>query len=187
MLFSYLAFCRSICKSAQMKEKEIKIDYEEQQLILYAEKEDDSIGPVLSGSYMAKNNLADFHLIWGGLEKELFAKLLKREISPIVRFKELEELTTAELASRTGIPKWKVRKHLSYRHFKKARVEELQKYADVFNIPVANFFQIVSTKQDASWNMGYDEKAAKKMALTISQEVTENPLLVITNPERNKT
>jgi hypothetical protein len=34
--------------------------------------------------------------------------------------------------------------------------------------------------------MGYDEKAAKKMALTISQEATENPLLVITNPEKNK-
>ena len=169
-----------------MKEKEIKIDYKEQQIILYAEKEDDSIGPILSGSYMAKNHLADFHQIWGSLEKELFAKIVNREISPIVRFKELEELTTSELASRTGIPKRRVRRHLSHRHFMKARVEELQKYADVFNIPVANLFQVVSTKQDGTWNMGYNEKAAKKMALTISQELTENPLLVITNPEKNK-
>lgn len=169
-----------------MKEKEIKIDFEAHQLILYAEKEDDTIGPVLSGSYMTKNHLADFHQIWGSLEKELFDRLVKREISPIVRFKELEELTTSELAARTGLTKRKVKRHLTYKHFLKASVKELQKYADVFNIPLANFFQIVSTKQDGSWNMGYNEEAAKKMALTISQEFTENPLLVITNPEKNK-
>lgn len=169
-----------------MKEKEIKIDFKDHQVIVYAEKDDDSIGPVMSGSYMAKNHLADFHQIWGSLEKELYGKLVKREISPIVRFKELEELTTAELASRCGLSKRKVRRHLSYRHFLKASVEDLQKYADVFNIPVANFFQIVSTRQDDKWNMGYDAEAAKKMKLTISQEKTENPLLVITNPEKNK-
>ncbi len=168
-----------------MKEKEIKIEFEDHQLIVYAEKEDDSIGPVLSGSYMTKNHLADFHQIWGSLEKELFGKLVKREISPIMRFKELQELTTAELASRTGLAKRKVRRHLNYRHFGKATVEELHKYADVFNIPVANFFQIVATKQDGTWNMGYNAEAARKMALTISQELTENPLLVITNPEKN--
>lgn len=169
-----------------MKEKEIKIDYKEHELILYAEKEDNTIGPILSGSYMAKNHLADFHQIWGSLEKELFGKLVKREISPIVRFKELEELTTAELASRTGLSKRKVKRHLTYRHFLKASVGELQKYADVFNVPIANFFQIVTTKQDSQWNMGYNQEAAKKVPLTISQENTENPLLVITNPEKNK-
>ena len=169
-----------------MKEKEIKVDFEAHQLILYAEKEDDTIGPIVSGSYMAKNHLDDFYQIWGSLEKDLFARLVKREISPIVRFKELEELTTSELAARTGLTKRKVKRHLTYRHFLKASVEELQKYADVFNIPVANFFQIVSTRQDGTWNMGHNEKAAKKMALTISQEFTENPLLVITNPEKNK-
>lgn len=169
-----------------MKEKEIKVDFEAHQLILYAEKEDESIGPIVSGSYMAKNHLADFYQIWGSLEKELFARLVNREISPIVRFKELEELTTSELAARTGLTNRKVKRHLTYRHFLKASVEELQKYADVFNIPVANFFQIVSTKQDGAWNMGYNEEAAQKMALTISQEFTENPLLVITNPEKNK-
>ncbi len=102
------------------------------------------------------------------------------------RFKELEELTTSELAARTGLSKRKVKRQLTHRHFLKASVEELQKYADVFNIPVANFFQIVSTKQDGTWNMGYNEEVAKKMTLTISQEFTENPLLVITNPEKNK-
>ena len=169
-----------------MKEKEIKVDFKPHQLILYAEKEDETIGPILSGSYMAKNHLADFYQIWGRLEAELFAKLVKKEISPIACFKELEELTTPELAARTGISKRKVKRHLTYRHFMKASVEELQKYADVFNIPVANFFQIISTKEDAKWNMGHNAEAAKKVPLTISQEKTENPLVVITNPEKNK-
>ena len=80
-----------------MKEKEIKVDFKEQELIVYAEKDDDSIGPIVSGSYMAKNHLADFYYIWGNLEKELIGKLLKREISPIARFKELQELTISEL------------------------------------------------------------------------------------------
>jgi len=169
-----------------MKEKEIKVDFKDHQLILYAEKDDDTIGPVLSGSYMAKNHLADFHEIWGNLEKDLFGKLLQKKISPIARFKELEELTTAELAARTGLSKRKVKRHLNHTHFMKASVEELRKYADVFNIPIANFFQIVSTKQDASWNIAYDPGAARKKALTISQEKTANPLLVITNPEKNQ-
>ncbi len=169
-----------------MKEKEIKIDFKEQELILYVEKEDDSIGPVLSGAYMAKNHLDDFYYIWGNLEKELVGKLLQREISPIARFKELEELTTSELAIRTGISKRKVKRHLIYKYFQKASVGDLQKYADVFNIPVANFFQVISSRQDASWNMGHNAKAAKKMPLTITQEKTENPLVVITNPQTNK-
>ena len=120
-------------------------------------------------------------VIW---KKNTFALLLKKEISPIARFKELEELTTSELAARTGLSKRKVKRQLTHRHFLKASVEELQKYADVFNIPIANFFQIISTKEDGKWNMGYDAKAAKKLELTISQKTTENPLLVITNPEK---
>lgn len=169
-----------------MKEKEIKVDFKQHQLILYAEKEDETIGPIVSGSYMAKNHLADFYQIWGKLEKDLFEQLVKKKISPIACFQELEELTLAELAARTGLAKRKVKRHLTYRYFKKASVEELQKYADVFNIPVANFFQIISTKQDEKWNMGHNPEVAKKTPLTISQEKTENPLVVITNPEKNK-
>lgn len=169
-----------------MKEKEIKIDFKEQELILYVEKEDDSIGPVVSGAYMAKNHLADFYYIMGNLDKELIGKLLKKEISPIARYKELQEFTTSELATRTGISKRKVRRHLTIKYFMKASVRELQKYADAFNIPVANFFQVIFTSQDASWNIGFNAKEAKKKPLTITQDKTENPMVVITNPIKNK-
>ena len=169
-----------------MKEKEIKVDFKEQELILYAEKDDDSIGPVVSGSYMAKNHLSDFYDIWGNLEKDLIGKLSRKEISPIARFKELQEFTVSELATRTGISKRKVKRHLTHKHFLKASVGELQKYADVFNIPVANFFQVISTSQDASWNIGYNAAEAKKKPLTITQDKTDNPMVVITNPIKNK-
>jgi transcriptional regulator with XRE-family HTH domain len=169
-----------------MKEKEIKVDSKEQEIILYAEKDDDSIGPVLSGAYMIKNHLSDFYYIWGKLEKELIGKLLKKEISPIARFKELQELTTSELATRTGISKRQVKRHLTYKYFLKASVEELQKYADVFNIPVANFFQVISTSEDASWNIGYNAAEEKNKPLIITQDKTENPMVVITKPIKNK-
>ncbi len=169
-----------------MKEKDILTDFKAHQLILYAEKEDDSIGPVLTGSYMAGNYLDEFYHIWGNFEKDLFEKLLKKEISPIALYKSLEELSLAELAARVGIRKRRVKKHLKYRRFLNARVEELARYAEVFNIPVANFFQIISTKQDGNWNMGHNLEAAKSRPLTISQEKTPNSMLVITNPEKNE-
>ncbi len=75
---------------------------------------------------------------------------------------------------------------MKFKHFLRATVDELYRYADVFNIPVANFFQIISTKQDVTWNIGHNVETAKARPLTISQEKTPNPLLVITNPEKSK-
>jgi hypothetical protein len=169
-----------------MKEKDILTEFKEQQLILYAEKEDKSIGPVQTGSYLAGNYLDEFYSIWGKFEKELFGQLVNREISPVARYKSLEELSISELAARAAIPKRKVKKHLKHKNFLKATVRDLERYAEVFNIPVANFFQIISTRQDASWNIGHNRKAAGSLPLTISQEKTPNPLLVITNPEKNQ-
>ena len=169
-----------------MKEKEIHIDYKDHELILYAEKEDKSIGPVRSGSYMTANHLEDFYQIRESMEKRLVASLKKKQISPIGRFRELEEFTITELANRTGIARRRVKKHLEHKYFLKATVEELKRYTEVFNIPVANLFQLIETCQDASWNIGHNRETAKKKELTISQEKTENPLLIITHPEKNK-
>ena len=169
-----------------MKEKDIHIDYKDHELILYVEKEDESIGPVRSGSYMTANHLGDFYQIRESLEKRLLASLEKKQISPIARFRELEEFTVTELATRTGIARRRVKKHLEFKHFLKATVEELRRYAEVFNIPVANLFQFIETSQDASWDIGHNRETAKEKELTISQKKTGNPLLVITQPEKNK-
>ena len=169
-----------------MKEKDILTDFKDQQLIIYAEKDDNTIGPVQTGSYLARNYLDEFYYIWGNFEKSLFDKLQNNVISPIYLYMSLEELTISELAARVKLPKYKVRKHLEFKHFLKIKVKELKRYAEVFNIPVANFFQIINTRQDANWRMGYSAKVENAKSLTISQEKTNNPLLVITKPEKNK-
>jgi transcriptional regulator with XRE-family HTH domain len=171
---------------AAMKEKDIKTDFKDHELILYAEKDDHTIGPVRTGSYLAGNYLDEFYHIWGNLEKDLAEKLMRKEISPIARFRELEDLSLKELAARAGISRRRVKKHLQYRHFLKASVKELERYADVFNIPVANFFQLIHTRQDASWNIGHNQEAFRTLPLTITQEKTKNPLLVTTSPEKNE-
>jgi len=166
-----------------MKEKDILSSFKDQQLIYYAEKDDEAIGPVLTASYMAENYLDEFYKIWSKLEKSLLDKLMNREISPIARFMALEELTPQELSSRAGLPRGKVKKHLLHKHFLKATVAELHAYAEVFNIPVANLFQVIETKEDGQWNMGFNQEEAESRPLTISQKKSSNPLVVCTEPE----
>ena len=170
-----------------MKEKDILTDYKEHQVVLYAEKTDDSIGPVQTGAYVTKYFIDEFYNIMGNLEKSLYEKLINHEISPVYLYMTLEELTVSELASRAKISKRKVMRHLTYKHFTDVTVNELARYADVFNIPVANFFQIVTTRQDSKWRMGYKAEDENAKLLTISQEKTNNPFIVYTKPETNKT
>jgi hypothetical protein len=169
-----------------MKEKDILIDYKDHQVVIYAEKSDNTIGPVQTGSYVTSHYIDEFFYLMGSLEKSLYEKLQNREISPICLYMTIEELTISELASRVKLPKHKVKRHLEFAHFPKIRVSELQRYAEVFNIPVANLFQVITTRQDIGWRMGYSAKIENAKPLTISQEKTNNPFLVITKPEQNQ-
>jgi len=92
-----------------MKEKDVISDYKIQKYILYAEKNDGSYGTVEGGSYMIENDLDDFWHKKSHLEKTLRERLLKNEITAIYYFMVLEEMTIAELASRAGIRKGKVK------------------------------------------------------------------------------
>jgi hypothetical protein len=166
-----------------MKEKDILIDYREHQVVLYAEKKDDSIGPVQTGSYVAKNFKDEFLLLMKHLEKSLINKLQNGEISPIFFYMTIEELTVSELSSRVRLSKRKVKMHLNPALFHKIKIDELKRYADVFNIPVANFFQIIRTQQDMNWHMGYQADLEKTNNCIISQEKTNNPFVVNTITE----
>ncbi|MBN1416543.1 MAG: hypothetical protein JW973_15670 [Bacteroidales bacterium] len=169
-----------------MKEKDILTDYKDQQVILYAEKSDNSIGPVQTGSYVAGHYIDEFFYLMGKVEKTFYEKLLNEEISTICLYMTIEELTVTELALRAKIPLHRVKKHLTSRHFHSIRVSELKRYAEVFNIPVANLFQIISTRQDNKWRMGYKANVEEAKPVIISQEETKNPYVVITKPELNK-
>lgn len=168
-----------------MKDKDILVDYKPQQLIIYAEKSDGSFGPVQTGSYMSKNHIDDFYNIVETHNSSLLGKLRKGEISPISYFMSVEELTVAELAVRVGISKSALRKHLDPKGFQNISVSMLSRYAGVFNIPLANFFQIINTREDMKWYMGYLEEANREQSVQISQQKTDNPLLVETKIVEN--
>ncbi len=167
-----------------MKEKDVISDYKVQKYILYAEKNDGSYGTVEGGSYIIENDLDDFWHKKSHLEKTLRERLLKNEITPVYYFMVLEEMTVAELASRAGIGKGKVKCHLKPGRFHKITLNDLQKYAKVFNIPVANFFQILltSTDQNPKYHF-YHEAETKKDTFQMTQTQTQNPALIITKVE----
>jgi hypothetical protein len=173
-------------KGIVIKEKDVLTDFKAHQVVLYAEKSDNSIGPVQTGSYVSGHYIDEFYNFMGKIERESFEKLQNSEISPICLYMNIEEITLSELASRVGLPKRKVKKHLTHKYFPTVKISELQRYAEIFNIPVANFFQIVSTRQDNKWRPGFKAENAKEKPFVISQISTGNPFVVITLPELNK-
>lgn len=125
-----------------MKEKDGFIDYPDQQMILYVEKEDGTYGPMQTGSYISAHYIDDYKLKRRNLEQSLREQLLTNQISIINYYMVLEDLTISELASRAGIRKPVVKKHLTPEGFGKATAGEIIRYAKVFNIIPADLFQI---------------------------------------------
>jgi hypothetical protein len=163
-----------------MKEKDVLVDFDDQQFVIYVEKSDGSFSPVQTGSYVTKNFIGDFYELTSNLHNSLVEKLKKGEISPIFFYMTIEELTIAELAARAGISKSRVKKHLDPTGMRKATVSELSRYADVLNIPLANLFQVITTREDKNWNMGFHEETHSSESVQISQVKTDNPLIVET-------
>jgi transcriptional regulator with XRE-family HTH domain len=168
-----------------MKEKDVLVDFQAQQFIIFAEKSDGSFSPVQTGSYMSKNHIDDFYKIVDNLNKSLIEKLKKGVISPIYYFMSIEDLTIPELAARVGISKSSLRKHLDPKGFNKISVSQLKRYANVLNIPLANLFQIINTKEDNNWYKGNAEDGDKLKPVQISQVKTDNPLIVETKIVQN--
>jgi hypothetical protein len=168
-----------------MKEKDVLVDFKAQQFVIYAEKSDGSFSPVQTGSYITKNYLDDFFKLNDRLYESLLERLKNGEISPIYFYMTLEDLTISELAARAGISKYIVKKHVNPKGFQKIAVSTLSKYAYVFNIPVANLFQVINTREDRSWNMGFREETEISESVQISQVKTDNPLLVETKIVQN--
>jgi len=62
----------------------------------------------------------------------------------------LEELSVAELASRVAIRKSRVEKHLKGKTFGTLTLDELNRYAGVFNVPAANILLLLQTRPQAA-------------------------------------
>jgi hypothetical protein len=162
-----------------MKEKEGFVDYPEQQMILYVEKDDGNYGPMQTGSYISANFMDDYNLKRHNLEVLLREQLTAGSISPVKYYMILVDLSISELAARAGIRKARVKKHLENGRFGTVTVEELRKYAAVFNVPVANLLQVILVNHNGSLesNLILENKAEK---ISIDQAQTGNPYIVLT-------
>ena len=168
-----------------MKEKDLVIDCPLQQVVLYAEKDDGTYGPFQTGSYMAGVNMAEHFSITSNLNKSLAEQLKAGTISPVYYFMMIEGLTVDELAGRTGISKYRVKKHLTLKGFRKMKIETLKRYTDILNIPLANMFQIINTIEDRNWDMGYQGELDNSKTGSISQKETNNPFVIETEVIKN--
>jgi hypothetical protein len=77
-----------------------------------------------------------WHIVY---EKSEHARQLVLDgvLSPIAFYMELNIMDINILSSYTGISKWRVRRHLKMRNFRKLRPEYLEKYAQAFNMTSA--------------------------------------------------
>ena len=126
-----------------MKENDARVESEKHQVLLYVEKSDGSYGPLQTGAYMVANYLDDYLLKIRHIHEECIEKLRKGEISPVVYYMLLNNMTTADVAVRVGISRAKVKKHETPAGFARAPVEVVRRYADVFGISMANMFQVI--------------------------------------------
>jgi hypothetical protein len=165
-----------------MKEKDLKVDFNQQELILYAEKEDGSWGPIKTGSYLGKKYIGDYWKKFIKLEKSLVEEIKEGTCTTIRYYMTLLELNDAEMASRLGISRKKVRQHQTVKHFKEIPVKLLEKYAVVFGVPVANLFQALLIKDGSDYRSFFIKKKDPSI-LGVSQRETKNPYYVITQIE----
>jgi hypothetical protein len=168
-----------------MKEKEGFVDYPEQQMILYVEKDDGKYGPMQTGSYISANYMDDYVYKRRNLEIELRDQLVAGAISPVKYYMVLEELTLSELSARAGIRKGRVKKHLDPKQFGCVTADELLHYSSVFNIPVANLLQVVlvSARGRFESNLILENKAEH---ISVEHSPTANPYIVLTKIEERK-
>ena len=168
-----------------MKEKDGYVDYPDQQVILYVEREDGNFGPIQTGSYLSANYMDDYTMKRRNLESELRDQLTKGAISVIKYYMILSDLSLSELAARAGIRKSRVKKHLEPGSFGKTTVEEIKRYAHVFNIEPANLFHIIliENKGNLESNFILENKAER---ISIFQFRTENPFVTLTKIEERK-
>lgn len=119
-----------------MKEKDLYIENKSNEIILFAEKADESYGAIKSGSYAVKNYLEDFFKLKDNLDRALREDIAKGKISPVFYYMLMEDMGEGDLAKRVGISRRKLRKHFRPDIFTKLDQAILYKYALVFGVNV---------------------------------------------------
>lgn len=151
-----------------MKEKDLYIDFEDQKLVYYVEKENNTYGPIISGSHLSSNYLDDFWEKQKKLELTLRQQIIANEISPVFYYMTLLEMGPKDLAKRVKISYGKLKKLYKPEHFKNIKLNKIILFAKAFNIPVSSLFQT------------YIIKDSDRKKISIEQSTTENKLFYIT-------
>ncbi len=76
------------------------------------------------------------------LVERLVPMVLAGEVSPLAAYMELHRMTPEDAAPRLRLRRGVVRSHMTRRGFERATVETLSRYARLFDVSVADFFQI---------------------------------------------
>lgn len=79
------------------------------------------------------------NVAWSEVERKIEAarqKVLNGEASPILYFMEKRIMDISILSAYTGFWKWTVKRHLKPTVFKRLSAAKLQKYAELFEVPV---------------------------------------------------
>ena len=72
--------------------------------------------------------------------KRLHSEVLDGNLSPIGFFVKYQHINIKDVAKRVRLRAGVVERHMTFEGFRSARVEELQRYAKVFDVSVSDFF-----------------------------------------------
>ena len=111
--------------------------------LCYAVDKDGHYTSVLSKGWTPKNDA--IKLAWSQIyehAEETRLRVLDGKLSPIALYMELNIMDLAILANYVELPKWKVRRHLKMKGFKKLSTEMLSNYARALNITATDLVDI---------------------------------------------
>ena len=111
--------------------------------VCYALDENGNYKQVLSLGWNPKNEAIkqSWDLIYERVE-EVRQQVLQGKISPIAYYMEKNVMDTKILSQYTGFSRWRIKRHLKPKVFKKIKPSMLQVYADVFNISVCETMNV---------------------------------------------
>jgi hypothetical protein len=111
-------------------------------LLLYETGADGKCAPRLQSSDFDAQ-IDSFYAQRADVLARLSTSLLAGEISPVAFFMDYWNLDVKDTAARMRLRPSAVRRHRTARGFARIRVETLQRYARLFDIAVADFFQFL--------------------------------------------
>jgi hypothetical protein len=111
-------------------------------LLLYEAGEGGKLAPRLATSDFDEQ-IDSFFAQRADLFERLSRELLAGEISPVAFFMDYWNMDLKDTAARMRLRPSAVRRHRTAKGFARVRVETLQRYARLFDVAVADFFQFL--------------------------------------------